>query len=380
MDNITKGEKPVSLLRTPLHDLHVAAGAQMVPFVGWEMPLLYKGIIPEHQHTRRVSSIFDVSHMGRIMVTGPASLELLEMLCTRKLGDMQPGKVRYSYMCNEAGGILDDLVVARYEEEGRWGVVCNGSNREKILDWTLKHAAGKDVKVEDITIATGMVAVQGPRTREIIQPLLPFDASGLKNWSFLAGNYMGIDYYISRSGYTGEEGAEIIVPDSIAAFIWQRLTTVEPGQPEENQIRPAGLGARDTLRLEAGLPLYGHELGEQTNPIAAGFGWAVSLDKEFIGAEALRKVAADGPARKLVGLELTGRRIARQDAQVQDGSDHVIGTVTSGTLAPTINKSVAMAYLDKEYAVPGQQVVVKLRDQAIPATVVQLPFYKAKKK
>ncbi len=291
MDNITKGGKPVSLLRTPLYDLHVQAGAQIVPFAGWEMPLLYKGIIPEHQHTRTASSIFDVSHMGRIMVTGQASLELLEHLCTRKLGDMQAGRVRYSYMCNQQGRILDDLVVARYEEAGRWLVVCNGSNRQKILNWMLQHAAGRQVQVEDITIQTGMMAVQGPRTLEIIRPLIPFDVSGLKNWSFLAGNYMGIDYYISRSGYTGEDGTEIIVPDTVASFIWQRLTAFEEGQAEQDQIRPAGLGARDTLRLEAGLPLYGHELSEQTDPIAAGFGWAVSLDKEFIGAAALRKVA-----------------------------------------------------------------------------------------
>ena len=378
MDNITHEEKPASLLRTPLYDLHVAAGAQIVPFAGWEMPLLYKGIIPEHQHTRAASSIFDVSHMGRIMVTGPQSLELLEHLCTRKLTDMPAGKVRYSYMCNEAGGILDDLVVARYEEENRWLVICNGSNREKILDWMLKHAAGKQVSVEDITIQTGMMAIQGPRTLEVLRPLIPFDASGLKNWSFLAGSYMGIDYYISRSGYTGEDGCEIIVPGGVAAFIWQRVTQTEDGTP--SPIQPAGLGARDTLRLEAGLPLYGHELSDQIDPISTGFGWAVSLDKEFVGAAALRKVAADGPARKLMGLELAGRRIARQDAQVQDGSNQVIGTVTSGTLGPTVNKSVAMAYLNKQYAEPGQKVVVMLREQAIPATVVKPPFYKAKKK
>jgi aminomethyltransferase len=376
MDNAMRGEKPVSLLRTPLYDIHVQAGAQIVPFAGWEVPLLYKGIIPEHQHTRTAGSIFDVSHMGRIMVAGPQSLDLLEQVYTRKLADMPAGRVRYSYICNESGGILDDLVVVRYEEEGRWLVICNGSNREKIFSWMTRHAAGKDVSVEDITIQTGMVAIQGPKTLETLRPLIPFDASGLKNWSFLSGNYMGIDYYISRSGYTGEDGCEIIVPAGVAAFIWQRVTQTEDGTPSE--IQPAGLGARDTLRLEAGLPLYGHELTEQTDPISAGFGWAVCLDKPFIGAEALRRIAVEGPVRKLMGLELTGRRIARQDSQVQDGSDHVIGAVTSGTLSPTLNKSIAMAYLAKQYAAAGQKVVVKVRDQAVPATVVALPFYKKK--
>jgi aminomethyltransferase len=373
---MTQSQEPGALLRTPLYDMHVAAGAQIVPFAGWEMPLLYKGIVPEHQHTRTASSIFDVSHMGRIRVTGPQSLDLLERLCTRKLADMQAGRVRYSYMCNENGGILDDLVVARYEEEGRWLVVCNGSNRQKIVAWMLQHSAGRQVNVEDITLETGMVAIQGPLTLATLQPLIPFNASGLRNWSFLAGSYMGIDYYISRSGYTGEDGCEIIVPGGVASFIWQRVTQTEDSSPAT--IQPAGLGARDTLRIEAGLPLYGHELSEQTNPISAGFGWAVSLDKEFIGVEALRRVAAEGPTRKLVGLELAGRRIARQDAQVQDGSGRVIGAVTSGTLAPSLGKSIAMAYVDKQHAVPGRQVVVRLRDQAIPADVVALPFYKRK--
>jgi aminomethyltransferase len=374
---MTQGQEPGALLKTPLYDLHVAAGAQMVPFAGWEMPLLYKGIIPEHQHTRAASSIFDVSHMGRIRVTGPASLELLERLCTRKLTDMPAGRVRYSHMCNENGGILDDLVVARYAEAGRWLVVCNGSNRQKIFNWMKRHATGMSVTVEDITIATGMVAIQGPLTLATLRPLIPFDASGLKNWSFLAGSYMGIDYYISRSGYTGEDGCEIIVPAGVAPFIWQRVTQSEDGATP-SVIQPAGLGARDTLRLEAGLPLYGHELNEQVDPISAGFGWAVSLDKAFIGVEALRRVAAEGPARRLAGLELVGRRIARQGAQVQDGSDRLIGAVTSGTLAPVLGKSIAMAYLDKQYADGGRQVVVMLREQAIAAVVVGLPFYKRK--
>jgi len=348
----------------------------MVPFAGWEMPLLYKGIIPEHMHTRTASSIFDVSHMGRIRVTGPQSLELLEYLCTRKLADMQAGRVRYSHMCNDIGGILDDLVVARYPEPDRWLVVCNASNRQKIFNWMMQHAAGRNVHLEDITTDTAMMAIQGPLTLKTLQPLIPFDAAGLKKWSFLSGAYMGIDYYISRTGYTGEDGYEIIVPAGVASFVWQRVTQTDDGSPAP--IQPAGLGARDTLRLEAGLPLYGHELSEQTDPLSAGFGWAVSLDKPFIGVEALRRLAAEGPARKLIGLELAGRRIARQDTQVQDGAGRAIGAVTSGTLAPALGKSIAMAYVDKQHAEPGRQLVLRLREQPIPAAVVPLPFYKRK--
>ncbi len=364
------------VLRTPLYDAHVEAGAQMVPFAGWQMPLLYTGIIEEHQHTRTASSIFDVSHMGRIYITGPQAEDLLDLLCTRKIAGTPVGRVRYTYMCNETGGILDDMVVARYED--KWLVVCNASNRAKILDWILKHAEGKQVTVQDITTDTAMLAIQGPKTFEIIKPLLPFDTADMKNWSFIAGNYMGMDYYLSRSGYTGEDGCEVIVPAGVGPFIWQRLTADE-GQPDDMRIRPAGLGARDTLRLEASLPLYGHELNEQTDPIAAGFGWAVSLEKDFIGAGALRRVAEQGPARKLIGLELAGRRIARQDTEVQDAKGQTIGIVTSGTFAPMIKKSVAMAYIDKDYATPGRQVAVKIRDQALPATTVELPFYKRKK-
>lgn len=373
---MSTNESSSSLLRTPLYDLHVQAGAQIVPFAGWEMPLLHTGIIDEHQHTRTASSIFDVSHMGRIFVTGAAAQELLEQLCTRKVADVPVGKVRYTYMCNPAGGILDDLVVARLD--AKWLVICNGSNRGKILGWMVEHATGKDVEIQDVTIDTAMLAIQGPKTLEIVKPLIPFDASELKNWSFLAGNYMGMDYYISRSGYTGEDGCEVIVPAGVGAFIWQRLTG-DQEQPAEMQIRPAGLGARDTLRLEASLPLYGHELTDQIDPISAGFGWAVCLEKEFIGANALRRIAKEGPARTLVGLELTGRRIARQDSTVHDSRGQQIGAVTSGTLAPTINKSVAMAYVNTDSAAAGTQVSVKIREQSIAATIVHLPFYKRSK-
>ncbi len=369
-------QEAAQTLRTPLYDQHVAAGAQMVPFAGWQMPLLYKGIVQEHQHTRTACSIFDVSHMGRISVSGPAGDDVLERLTTRRLGGMPAGKMRYTYMCNERGGILDDMVIARYED--RWLVVCNASNRAKIFDWIVGHAEGTDATIEDVTLQTAMVAIQGPQAFELVRPMIPFEFAGLKNWSFLAGNYMGVDFSVSRSGYTGEDGMELIVPATVIPFIWQQLTASQ--EPDtESPIQPAGLGARDTLRLEAGLPLYGHELTDETDPIAAGFGWAVNLDKDFIGAEALRRVAADGPARILKGLHLQGRRIARQDAVVEAGSGRVIGQVTSGTLGPAVDKSIAMAYLDKDYAVAGQQVTVKLRAQAIPATVVDLPFYRARK-
>jgi len=376
-ESIERNENPEASLRTPLHQTHRRFGAKMVAFAGWEMPLLYRGIIPEHRHTRRASSIFDVSHMGRIEIGGPDAEALLEHLCTRRLGDMPAGRLRYSHMCNEAGWILDDLVVARRED--RWLVVCNASNRKKILDWIA--AAGKDKKVtiEDITLRTAMFALQGPATLAIVSRLLPLPMDPPKRWSFVAGTYMGMDYFISRSGYTGEDGLEVIVPAMIAELVWQRLCPPGASAGDETML-PAGLGARDTLRIEAGLPLYGHELTEQIDPISAGFAWAVDLEKDFVGAETLRRIAREGPAYKLAGLELPGRRIARPPCDVHDESGNKIGWVTSGTLGPTLNKSIAMAYLSAEYAEPGAEVCVPLRNQQVPATVVPLPFYRAQKK
>ncbi len=360
--------------RVPLHDVHVKLGAKLVDFAGWEMPLMYRGIIEEHLHTRSGCSVFDVSHMGRLRLTGGGVAALLQRVCTRNLDGIAPGVSRYSHMCREDGGILDDVIVSRYESE--WLVVCNASNREKILAWLNRHAAGHDVSVTDLTFDTAMLAVQGPRTVEIAERLVPLDLKSLKRYHFVSGAYMGMRYSIFRSGYTGEDGFEAIVPAGVVKMVSKALFGSNE-QATSHEVKPAGLGARDTLRMEAAMPLYGHELTEQVDSLTAGQAWCVDLKKDFIGAEAMR-LSETGLPRKLVGLELEGRRIARQGARLLLG-DRAVGEVTSGTLSPTLGKSIAMAFLASEHAAAGSAINVEIAGKPTAARVVKLPFYKRAK-
>ncbi|GMV98118.1 MAG: aminomethyltransferase [Phycisphaerae bacterium] len=342
----------------------------MVDFAGWEMPLLYTGIIEEHLHTRRAASLFDVSHMGRLELRGKDAEAVLQRVCTRQLADAQPGQSRYSHVCNERGGILDDVIVSRYEDH--WLVVCNASNREKIVNWLLRHSAGRDVTLEDQTESTVMVALQGPGVIPALREKLPLPIGDLKRYRFLWGEYLGFSYSIFRSGYTGEDGVEVIVPAAVMPLVGGLLGTLLGG---ENGLKPAGLGARDTLRLEAAMPLYGHELNEDVDSITAGQAWCVDLNKDFIGAEPMRRLVASGLSRKLVGLELEGRRIARQRASVHSGGE-AVGEVTSGTFSPTLGKSIALAFVRADLAEPGTGLEVDLGGRRSGATVVKLPFYK----
>jgi aminomethyltransferase len=361
------------LKHTPLHQYHVGAGARMVDFAGWEMPIVYRSILDEHNQTRNSGSWFDVSHMGRLEFTGPGATRLLDRLVTRNIETQTVGQCRYSLVCNDAGGVLDDIIVSR--DQDRWIVVCNASNREKLLAHFVNVlTAGKfDARIEDKTESTAMVAIQGPAVIAKLSPLLDIDLSRMKRYSFVKHPMFLIEFTIFRSGYTGEDGIEVVLPASAAAMAVQMLA----GKKDDvtSTIRPAGLGARDTLRLEAGMPLYGHELSESLDPISAGLGWAVDLNKDFIGCEALRTIAKIGPERKLVGLELEGKRIARQGTIVKHGTD-VVGVVASGTLGPTIGKSVAMAYVDRERAELGSTLSVDLKGTDNPARVVPVPFYK----
>ena len=361
------------LKRTPFHEFHVNAGARMVDFAGWEMPILYRGIVEEHEHTRKSGSLFDVSHMGRLSFSGPQALALLDRVLTRKISDQRVGQSRYSLVCNESGGILDDVIVSR--DQKNWLLVCNASNRERVVRHfnDVRRAGDFDVDVVDQTTATAMVALQGPKVIEKLSAVLPVDLASLKRYHFASDSLMLIKFTVFRSGYTGEDGVELILPAK-AASMAMKLLGGKMDRPEAS-IKPAGLGARDTLRLEAGMPLYGHELTENTDPISAGLAWAVDLSKDFIGAPALRQVAEAGPKRKLVGLELDGNRIARQGAPVvKDGKP--IGEVTSGTLSPTLGKSIAMAYIDAAHATEGTALEVDLKGTLNAAKVVKLPFYK----
>lgn len=364
----------VTIQKTPLHDVHVSMGAKMVEFAGWSLPLSFVGIRAEHLHTRRACSVFDVSHMGRLKLTGPDAEGLLSRVCTRNLTDAEPGRSYYTHVCQEDGGVLDDLIVSRAEDH--WGIICNAGNRNKIVGWLRTHATGLDVKLADETESTVMLALQGPQTIRIAQELAGVDLASLGRYRFIERKLMGASLTIYRSGYTGEDGLEVVLPRGLASMFAPMLLGT-PDQPHP-VIKPAGLGARDTLRIEAAMPLYGHELSEQWDSLTAGQGWCVDLSKEFIGAAAMRKLEEDGLSRRIVGLELQGRRIARQHQHVFAGGRQ-IGEITSGTLSPTLNKSIAMALIDSSRGELETQVEVDLGRQRIVARVVPLPFYKRPK-
>lgn len=362
------------MLRTALYETHKRLGARLIDFGGWEMPVMYSGITEEHVHTRTASSIFDVSHMGRLVFTGKDAEKLLDKICTRNIAKVKVGRSGYSHVCNEQGGILDDVIVSRFED--RLLMVCNASNRDKIVSHLKIHSAGMSVDIKDTTTSTVMIAVQGPATMDLFRSQLdklPIKIDEMKRYGFVTGSYWGVQFSIFRSGYTGEDGLEVVLPTMAGVLVWDRLTV--DGGSERPTVKPAGLGARDTLRMEAGMPLYGHELDENVDPISAGCGWCVDIEGDYVGAAAIRKVHQEGPKRKLVGLELDGRRIARQGTPILS-SDRPIGDVTSGTMSPTLCKSIAMAYVERDHAEPGTSLCVDIRGTRVDAKVVPLPFYK----
>lgn len=362
------------LLKTPLHDAHVALGARMVDFAGWSLPLSFAGITVEHNHTRRVCSLFDVSHMGRLTLAGADVEAFVDRVCTRNLGGAEVGRSYYSHICREDGGILDDVIVSRFEEH--WGVVCNGSNRDKIVAWLQKQSRGFDVVLRDDTLSTAMLAIQGPRTIELAEQITGRDLSGVRRYRFVTYDILAFRVVVYRSGYTGEDGLEVVLPAGAVGLLLPRLLGT-PGEPHP-LIKPAGLGARDTLRIEAAMPLYGHELTEDVDSLTAGQGWCVDLTKDFIGAEAMRRIKERGLERRLVGLELDSRRIARQHYDVYHQGQR-IGQVTSGTLSPTLGQSIAMALVTTENSDEGTNVEVDLRGKRVLAKIVRLPFYKRAK-
>jgi aminomethyltransferase len=311
--------------------------------------------------------------MGRVHVGGRDAGRLLQWVCTRDLADMTPGMSRYAHVCKADGGILDDVIVSRYEEY--YLVVCNASNRDKIVAWLKDHVAGLDVTIEDRTLETAMIAIQGPKAMAEVQRLLHIDLSGLKRYHFRTNVSFTFKYSVFRSGYTGEDGVEVIVPLNLVKLATPALLGMNGGEGGA-LIRPAGLGARDSLRLEAAMPLYGHELTEDWDSLTAGQAWCVSLDrKDFVGAEAMRRIRAEGLKRQIVGLELAGRRTARQGFKVlHEGKP--VGAVTSGGLTPTVGKSIAMALVASGCAAVGTNLAVEISGQPVDATVVKLPFYK----
>jgi len=360
--------------RTPLYDWHVARGGRMVDFAGWAMPIIYSSIVAEHQATRTTVGLFDISHMGRLRFDGAASGAFLESLLTRRVLDMQPGQVRYSLVTNESGGILDDVLV--YQLRAADGslyhlMVVNASNREKILGW-IRPKLPAYVRCTDQTAASGMIAVQGPQALEIAQPLVEAPLTSLRYYHAVETRLAGKAVVASRTGYTGEDGCELIVPAESLPSVWQALSDAAAAVGG----MAAGLGARDTLRLEAGMPLYGHELSEQINPLTAGLHFAVNLrDRAFPGRDSLVEAVQYGPEQMRVGLALQGKRVPREGFAVLAGG-RVVGQVTSGTFSPTLDRPIAMAYVDVTQSVAGTELEVDIRGRGEPAEVVALPFYR----
>lgn len=356
--------------RTPLYDWHVAHGARMVDFAGWDMPVQYTSIVEEHQAVRTAAGIFDISHMGRLWFSGASAVTLVQHLFTNNAATLNEGQIRYGLVCNENGGILDDVLVYGWPD-GR-AMVVNASNREKILAWIEHQQGSEPAAVQDQTRETCMIAVQGPKALEVCRGLTPAAVEPLPYYYATRTTYRETACTISRTGYTGEDGFELIVRADQGRPLWEALLG--------RGAKPCGLGARDTLRLEAAMPLYGHELNEEIDPFQAGLGWAVKLDKgDFVGREALLRRQQDKTRPQRAGLELEGKRIARDGAAVRcEGKP--IGRVTSGTFAPTLSKAIAMAYLDPRHTTAGTACEVDVRGKPAPARVVPLPFYSRKRK
>jgi aminomethyltransferase len=341
----------------------------MVDFAGWEMPVQYSSISEEHRAVRSAAGVFDIAHMGRLVFTGPDAERFVDTLVTIDVSSLVPGRIRYALATNPDGGILDDVLVYRLSD--CYMLVVNASNRLKILDWIERNQAGYDVHLADATFEQFMLALQGPRSADILKPLADYDVGETLYYWGIETQVLNVPALVSRTGYTGEDGFEIILPAEHGLRLWEALLD----RGSDAGLLPCGLGARDTLRLEAAMPLYGHELDESTDPFTAGLGFAVDLDKgDFLGREALVRAKSKSDRRKRAGLVLESRRIAREGAVVFSGGAPV-GRVTSGTFSPTLNKSIAMAYLDPQSSAAGMQVDVDVRGKREPAKVVKLPFY-----
>ncbi|WP_437186573.1 glycine cleavage system aminomethyltransferase GcvT [Planctomicrobium sp. SH668] len=362
------------MLQTALHDWHASHGGRMVDFAGWHMPIQYTSIVEEHHAVRQHAGLFDISHMGRVWFSGPGATEFLNLILTNDVSKMHPGQIRYSLVCREDGGILDDVLIYRFAE--KYLLVVNGANREKILGWIEKHRAGYDVQIEDSTLATTMIAIQGPQAEELLQPFVEAELGQIKYYYGVETRAFGVPAVISRTGYTGEDGFELSVDNASGVAAWEQL--IQAGVAIG--LVPCGLGCRDTLRLEAAMPLYGHEMDESVNPLTSGLAFGVKLDKSnFIGKEALAAVATQPDLPKRIGLKLSGKRIARQGAEIYSG-DLKLGDITSGTFSPTLQESLAMGYVPASHATPGKEVEIDIRGKRETATVVALPFYKRAKK
>ncbi len=356
---------------TALSTTHEALGAKMVPFAGYNMPVSYEGVNAEHETVRNGVGVFDVSHMGEFLILGANALELIQKVTSNDASKLVDGQAQYSCLPNNDGGIVDDLIVYRLEAE-KWLLVVNASNIEKDWNWISSHnSMGAEMK--DISENYSLLAIQGPKAVEAMQSLTSEDLSAIKFYTFKVSDFAGIDHVIiSATGYTGSGGFEIYCKNSEVKQVWDQV--MEAGA--DWGIKPVGLAARDTLRLEMGYCLYGNDINDTTSPLEAGLGWITKFSKDFINAENLKKEKEHGPQRRLVAFELDERGIPRQGYDIVDGNGKKIGEVTSGTMSPSLGKGIGLGYVPTIMKDIGTKIHVQIRKNAVPATVVKLPFYK----
>jgi aminomethyltransferase len=368
---------PATTRKTALHDRHLALGARMMAFAGYDMPVQYSGIVDEHTAVRTAAGMFDVSHMGEFRVRGPKAFDLIQGLVTNDVSKMYDGRAMYTVMCYPDGGIVDDLIVYRLAEDD-YMMVVNAANIEKDLDWIELHN-GVGADIEDVSDHVALIAVQGPRATDIVQGLTDLPVSDIKFYHFLSapsGAFFGCDHAIlSGTGYTGEPGLEIYCDPDRAGAVWDAI--LEAGR--DKGLVPAGLGARDTLRLEAGFCLYGNDITNETNPIEAGQSWITKPDKgDFIGRDSIVQVKSDGPARKLVAFKMVDRGIPRQGYELADPAGAVVGAVTSGSQSPVLGCGIGLGYVTNrpEFTAPGSDIRVVVRSRSLKATVAKPPLHK----
>jgi len=354
-----------------LNDTHEALGAKMVSFAGYSMPVQYEGVTAEHETVRKALGVFDVSHMGEFLAIGDGALDLLQLVCSNDIAKLKVGQAQYNCLPNENGGIVDDLLVYRIRKK-EYLLVVNASNIEKDWEWIKKHNSF-NVDLKNISDGYSLLAIQGPKAVEAMQSLTNTDLSAIKFYHFEVAPFAGIDHVIiSATGYTGSGGFEIYCKNADTQQLWDKV--MEAGA--DFGIKPIGLAARDTLRLEMGYCLYGNDIDETTSPIEANLGWITKFSKDFINSDQLKQQKETGTTRKLVGFELDERGIPRHGYDIVDINGKVIGIVTSGTQAPSVGKGIGLGYVPAELATPGSQIFIQVRKKALPATVVKLPFYK----
>ncbi|MEP7265409.1 MAG: glycine cleavage system aminomethyltransferase GcvT [Bacteroidota bacterium] len=356
---------------TALNEVHIALGAKMVPFAGYNMPVQYNGINAEHETVRTAVGVFDVSHMGEFILKGVDALDLIQRTTTNDASKLTDGKAQYSCLPNETGGIVDDLIVYRLDEKS-YMLVVNASNIEKDWNWLQKFNT-KNVEMHNISDNTSLLAIQGPKATAVLQKLTSVNLNDIPYYSFARGTVAGCDnVIISNTGYTGAGGFEIYFENNNAVKIWYEV--MKAG--EEFGIRPAGLGARDTLRLEMGFCLYGNDIDDTTSPLEAGLGWITKFTKDFTNSKNLAAQKEQGVTRKLVGFEMIDKGIPRHNYEIKDAAGNVIGIVTSGTQSPSLQKAIGMGYVKKEFSAENADIYIAVRDKALKAKVVKMPFLK----